>query len=196
MDERGSSTDAVRHRLLMGLAESIQQRGYAQTRIEDVVRGARTSKRTFYEHFHDLPECFLELYRANTDGLIGDIDVAVRAAVRSSASGSDVIRAAIRAYFQAVTAEPALSAAHLREIYQLGARGMDARRQVHERHAAALLRGLPRRRGLPALTLTRVAMVVGALNELVLRCLEQGQLDSLEDLLDEATCFVAGALSL
>ncbi|MGV0624231.1 helix-turn-helix domain-containing protein, partial [Mycobacterium kansasii] len=43
--------DPFRLRLLDGLATSITERGYRASTVADVVRCARTSKRTFYDHF-------------------------------------------------------------------------------------------------------------------------------------------------
>jgi AcrR family transcriptional regulator len=48
-----------RRRLLEGLAESITERGYRDTTIADIVRHARTSKRTFYQEFSSKEECFI-----------------------------------------------------------------------------------------------------------------------------------------
>ena len=42
---------AFRARLLDGLAASIGERGYRATTVADIVRHARTSKRTFYDVF-------------------------------------------------------------------------------------------------------------------------------------------------
>src|SRR5437016_2311545 len=49
----GSAGDnsGFRRRLLDGLAESIITRGYRSTTIAEIVSHARTSRRTFYEHF-------------------------------------------------------------------------------------------------------------------------------------------------
>jgi AcrR family transcriptional regulator len=47
-----------RRRLLDGLAESIVAIGYRNTTVADIVRRARTSRRTFYEHFDGKEECF------------------------------------------------------------------------------------------------------------------------------------------
>ena len=68
---------AFRHRLLDGLAESIAERGYRDTTVADVVRNAKTSKRTFYDEFASKEECFVELLRANNDDLIARITAAV-----------------------------------------------------------------------------------------------------------------------
>ena len=57
--------EGYRRRLLDGLALSINERGYRETTVADVVRSARTSKRTFYDHFSTKEECFAELLAAN-----------------------------------------------------------------------------------------------------------------------------------
>ncbi|MDP9168957.1 MAG: TetR/AcrR family transcriptional regulator, partial [Actinomycetota bacterium] len=68
---------AFRRRLLDGLADSIAERGYRATTVADVVRYAKTSKRTFYDEFASKEECFVELLAANNDDLITGITAAV-----------------------------------------------------------------------------------------------------------------------
>src|SRR6185312_5071934 len=52
-----------RLQLIEGLCAAVEARGLAATRIADIVRHARVSKRTFYEHFADKEACFVEAYR-------------------------------------------------------------------------------------------------------------------------------------
>ena len=56
--------DPFRERLLEGLADSIAQRGYRETTVADIVRNAKTSKRTFYAHFTGKDAALLELLEA------------------------------------------------------------------------------------------------------------------------------------
>ena len=49
--------DSVTDRLLDGLAASVRERGYRDTTVADIVRHARTSKRTFYEQFDSKDRC-------------------------------------------------------------------------------------------------------------------------------------------
>ena len=49
--EQAAPAQPFRRRLLDGLAASIEERGYRETTVADIVRHARTSKRTFYDHF-------------------------------------------------------------------------------------------------------------------------------------------------
>src|SRR6476620_11792836 len=71
------ASDPFRDRLLDGLAASIGQRGYRETTVADIVRHARTSKRTFYEQFASKEECLIELLRKNNEDLIANIQRAV-----------------------------------------------------------------------------------------------------------------------
>ena len=64
---------SVPDRLLDGLAASIGERGYRDTTVADIVRHARTSKRTFYEQFASKEECLIELLRRNNENLIAGI---------------------------------------------------------------------------------------------------------------------------
>ncbi len=56
-----------RDRLIAAMAASIEAKGYRETTVADVVRLARTSRRTFYEHFVDRESCFLALFDATND---------------------------------------------------------------------------------------------------------------------------------
>ena len=77
LDKGASVDDAFRDRLLDGLAASIGERGYRDTTVADIVRHARTSKRTFYEQFASKEDCLIELLRRNNDDLIATIQAAV-----------------------------------------------------------------------------------------------------------------------
>lgn len=53
-------------RLVMGMLHSVTQRGFADTRIIDVVTAAGMSKQTFYEYFESKEDCFLKAYELHT----------------------------------------------------------------------------------------------------------------------------------
>ena len=50
--------------------QSIAERGYRDTTVADVVRHAKTSKRTFYDQFASKEDCFIELLRSNNEEMI------------------------------------------------------------------------------------------------------------------------------
>src|SRR3954451_15394015 len=82
--QRPRNGEDARRRLLAAMAESVSEKGYADTTVADVVRIARTSRRTFYEHFEDRADCFLALGDAIADQLM--------ARVAQAASGDDAWR--------------------------------------------------------------------------------------------------------
>lgn len=59
--EGNSSPDTPRARLLDALEQSIEDRGYAATRIVDLTKAARVSRKDFYVHFADKRECLAAL---------------------------------------------------------------------------------------------------------------------------------------
>src|ERR687896_2755529 len=59
-----------RTRLLEAVGRAVTERGYAAATIDDIVRGAGVSKKTFYEHFRDKLDCFLAAYEAASDELL------------------------------------------------------------------------------------------------------------------------------
>ena len=66
-----------RERLIAAMAASIEEKGYRDTTVADVVRIARTSRRNFYEHFDDRDACFLALFDATNDAMMREIAAAV-----------------------------------------------------------------------------------------------------------------------
>lgn len=112
-----SDETSFRIRLLDGLAASIAERGYRTTTVADIVRHARTSKRTFYAEFTDKEECFIELLRADHEALIAEI----RAAVDPQAPWRDQIEQAASAYVAHIDAGPAIMLSWIRELPALGA---------------------------------------------------------------------------
>lgn len=123
-----SAADAFRRRLLHALAESIAEIGYRDTTVADIVRRARTSRRTFYEHFADKEACFLALLSDANERLIRE----VTAAVDPKASWDLQVRQAITAYVTMVESEPALVLSWIRDLPSLGARARTLQRDMLE----------------------------------------------------------------
>jgi AcrR family transcriptional regulator len=117
------SGDAFRARLLNGLADSISERGYRATTVADIVRQARTSKRTFYDHFASKEECFIELLRADMQHMMDSI----RAATDPDDAPEAQIRCAVDAYVDHIAAQRAIALSRIREAPGLG----DVARQLH-----------------------------------------------------------------
>lgn len=165
-DAASVDIDPFRRRLLDGLAASIGERGYRASTVADVVRHARTSKRTFYDQFASKELCFLELLDANNEQLGADI----QAAVDPDADWQHQIRQAVEAYVSHIEARPAVTLSWIRELPSLG----DAARAV-QRHGLQVLTSLLvdlsgsagfRRANVPPLTPPLAVILLGGLREL------------------------------
>jgi AcrR family transcriptional regulator len=155
------------------MAASVRERGFARTTVADVVREARVSRRTFYEQFDDLVDCYLALadvagdvvLKAIADGVSLDVPLQQRLA------------GALDAWWALMTSDPALSRSLALELHLAGERGIAQLRQVNER-TGRLLHDLvetareqePELQPLPV----DVAMIIAAgIRELVTEALEQ-----------------------
>lgn len=165
---------AFRRRLLDGLAASIEERGYRDTTVADIVRHARTSKRTFYDHFASKEACFFELLTANNEELVDTLN----AAIDPEAPWRDQVRQAVSAYVQTIEASPAITLSWIRELPALGEAARPMMRQGSGRLAAAIVElsagsGF-RRAGLAPLSATAAVILVGGLRELTAQTVEDG----------------------
>jgi AcrR family transcriptional regulator len=157
------------------MATSIEQRGFRNTAVADVVRIARTSRRSFYEHFKDREACFLALFEATTEEMMRGI----ASAVESHAPWEQQVDAALYAYLDSVAARPELFRSFTRELPALGQAGADRQRMVVERFAdtlVALAESGTRKRGKAfggPLGRDAAIIIVGGLRELTVSALEQ-----------------------
>lgn len=170
-----AGSDPFRLRLLDGLAASIGERGYRASTVADVVRHARTSKRTFYDQFASKEECFLELLRDDIEKL-GE---SIAGAVDPEADWHRQIRQAVEAYVEHMEARPAITLSLIRELPSLG----DVARPVQRRGVQLLsnllidLSASPgfRRAQLPPLTAPLAVILLGGLRELTALSVEDGR---------------------
>jgi AcrR family transcriptional regulator len=158
--------DPFRDRLLDGLAVSIGEHGYRDSTVADIVRHARTSKRTFYEQFASKEECLIELLRRNNADLIASI----RAAVDPEAPWHDQIRQASVAYVDHIESRPAITLSWIREAPALGVAARPLHRLAMEQLTDMLvdLTDSPgfRRAQLPPISRPVALILLGGLREL------------------------------
>lgn len=167
--------DPFRDRVLDGLAASINERGYRDTTVADVVRHARTSKRTFYEQFPSKAECLIELLRRNNEDLIANI----RAAAQPEADWQDQIRQAVTAYVDHISARPAITLTWIREAPALGTAAQPLHRLAME-HLTDMLVDLSDSPGFHRARLSPISrplalIILGGLRELTALFVEDGR---------------------
>jgi AcrR family transcriptional regulator len=166
-----------RTRLLEATGRAVADKGYAATTIEDLVRGAGVSKKTFYEHFADKLDCFLAAYEAASDELLNH--------VRAAQNGSPGewlarTRAGIHAYLRWLAAEPALARVFLIEVAAAGPDALERRERLRDRYAERM-RELQVANSVPDEIFH--AVVAGADDLVVRRLREGGDLLELEPIL-------------
>jgi AcrR family transcriptional regulator len=120
-----------RSRLLEAVGRAVAERGYAGATIDDVVRRAGVSKKTFYDHFSDKEDCFLAAYEAASEELL-------RRVVEARAGHEDWeerTRAGIAAYLHWLAADPALARVFLIEVAAAGPQALERRERLRDRYA-------------------------------------------------------------
>jgi AcrR family transcriptional regulator len=164
-----------RERLLDAMADAVRDAGLPGATVAEVVRRARTSRRTFYEHFGDRETCFLALFDAYSERLLETI---AHAAVGGDPWEERVDRA-MAAYLDAVAQDPELTAVLLRETPALGPEGT---RRVHAmgEHWAQVLSRLVAEAsgdadGPRPLSPEAAIVITGGFRDLVLVALEAGR---------------------
>jgi AcrR family transcriptional regulator len=167
-----------RTRLLEAVGRAVAEKGYAAATIDDIVRGAGVSKKTFYEHFQDKLECFLAAYEVASDELYEHVRAAQDAVPdggRSQSAGHNAwlerTHAGIHAYLRWLAAEPALARVFLIEIAAAGPEALARRERLRDRYAERMRELQDPRIGVPDEIFH--AVVAGA-DDLVVRRLRDG----------------------
>ncbi len=165
--DRSLVAASQRTRLLEAVGRAVAEKGYAAATIDDVVRDAGVSKKTFYEHFSDKLHCFLAAYEAASDELLEHIRAA-----QDTADADWLARtsAGIHAYLRWLAAEPALARVFLIEIAAAGPAALELRERMRDRYADRM-RELQTADSVPD---EIVHAVVAGADDLVVRRLREG----------------------
>jgi AcrR family transcriptional regulator len=107
-----------RRRILRATGELVAKRGYNAVTVELIVKRARVSFKTFYAHFANKEECFLELFDMTMAQTQAEIDAAL--AAQADAPWPQQVAAALRALFNAFLADPLIARASIVEAPTVG----------------------------------------------------------------------------
>ncbi len=187
-----------RNRLQRAAISAIARKGYAETTVADIVKGARVSRREFYQHFDDKQACFLAASAAGAAILFTRLSDATSPTPGGHGSGSDaggvLVLALTRTYLDLCASEPEFTRCLIVELPAAGPEGL-AQRTQGDRLLAALLRQF-HAGTTPESELAPESMylaLVGAVSELVSGYLARGAADRLAEL-DETCAEVARRL--
>ena len=167
-------TGTFQQRLLDGLAASITEDGYRNTTVAGIVRRARTSRRTFYEHFADKESCFAALLSGANEEMIRQIS----AAVDPKARWDRQIRQAVEAWIDCAESAPAITLSWIRDLPSLGAAGRRLQRDMMEAFIVMIQKltgtGELRAIGVRPVSRQRAIILLGGLRELIAATVEDG----------------------
>lgn len=164
------------------MADATCARGYARTSVEDVIRAAGVSRRTFYELFPNKEQVFLEAYDQGARLLVAS----VRAAYEGESGFADRLTAGFRTFLELLEDSPAFARMCIVEVMAAGPKAVERRAaamaefaKVIEENAAS---ELGRHGTVPAM---HAQTIVAGAYEAVYRMIATGETNRLSTLLPD-----------
>ena len=176
--------EATRLRILDAATDVFSEKGYHGAAVDDIVRGSRTSKGSFYFHFPSKQEVFFAL----VDRLIATLAASAEEAIAEEKGALAKVDAALETVFHTFSRHRKLAKILLVGGVGLG-RAFDERLlAIHARFAYLIQRHLDEAVAEGAIppvdTETTACAWLGAVNEVVVRWLYTGRPEPLEQALD------------
>ncbi len=182
---RGTPREAVldnqRQRLFGAIVACVAQRGYAQTRVSDLIELAGVSRKAFYQHFADKRACFLAAI-----GSLVESGVAVMlAAYESEGEWEERVERGLEALMRLLAAQPAAARMCFVEVHAAGEAAIEEVERAFGEFEAVVLRAMgemPERTGMPP---EIVRALVGGLRKVIHTRLHRGREGELVDLVPQ-----------
>ena len=166
-----------RARLFGAMVATVSERGYAATRLSDLLELSGVSGNTFYALFADKEACFVAAMEAV-------VFKAVRALTLPTGSWEEMVRGTAAGFAQLLVAQPAAARMCVLAAHEVGEDGLRPFREATERFEDFALRELdqlPEGEGMPP---EMVAAWVGGMIEIGRARLRHGTEASLAELID------------
>jgi AcrR family transcriptional regulator len=171
-----------RERILAAVADVACARGYGAMSVQDVVREAGVSRRTFYEQFKNKDHAFLAAY----DEASGRLLTTIRAAIDAEQTFEGKATAGFRAFLELLAASPAFAKMCIVEVLAAGPEAIARRSRTMEEFAGFFedaARTTLDRESLPSPLIAET--IVGGVCEAVYRRIARGETDDLPRLLPD-----------
>jgi AcrR family transcriptional regulator len=159
----GHRVRRARERLLEAMLMVSGEQGYEQISVQDVIERARASRATFYKHFEDKEDCFVQAYRDASEWLYRRLT----GVARRQPSWREGLRAGMAELLEFCANQPALARALLVEAHAAGGAALAQHDLLMERLSGAIdgaRREIPSRQAPPPVT---APFMVGAIETLV-----------------------------
>lgn len=121
-------------RLTEAAIETIGTNGYATSTIGEIIKAARVSRSTFYEHFRDKEACFIAAYEESAGA---HVDYVLEA-TKATGSPMQCLQVGVRAYLELLANEPAYARVALVEVLAAGSGAAASRRSINQRYTGLL----------------------------------------------------------
>lgn len=126
--EERQAASSPPERILRALAAVVSEKGYPETTVADIVERARTSQRTFYEHFDNKEDAMV----AALDSGSAQMLAAALPAFRRAHDWQHAVQATQEAMFTFGVQEPEYARLGAVEMYAAGTRALEQREKVTE----------------------------------------------------------------
>ncbi len=185
-----------RVRVLDAMARVVTERGYEAATVAEIVREARVSRRTFYEHFDDKQDCFVQ---GCWHGIAVLFDAIARIGrTHPHAPWRQTLRSSLESLLNALAAHPDYTWIITIESGSVRP-AQPARSAVVERWVdlwASLADTIAAEEpGAVSLSRSTYRGLVGGIEALVRKCLVESGASRLPELLDDATAFALAVLA-
>lgn len=189
---------AQRERLLRSAVAAVARRGFGETTVADIVRGARVSKAAFYAHFTDKEDCFLAATGQGRELMIDRV-ISSAGALPPAASAEDILRASLRAFLGFLVQESTFTRAFYIDMPAVGPRAVE-RIEKAQHSFARLNRAWHERARVdhpdwPAVPYEAYFALAGATTELIRAEVRQGRIETMASLEDTLVCLHLAVLA-
>ncbi len=173
--------------LIAASAEVFAAKGFNKASVDAVIRGARMSRRTFYEHFEDLTGAFLAVY----DFAVMTLFEHVETQVRAESDPIKSLRAGIHAYLRMYGRHAELARVVHREILAAGPKHSARHRETLGRFVRLFSEGIDEAHDLGMASRkadeTTIYAIVAGIEAVGMRYVEDGQADRIEEAVEPLT---------
>lgn len=115
-----------RTRIIEAMRKAVQEQGYTEASIADVIKRAGVSRKTFYAQFADKEDCFVEIY----DEAIGRLQAVVRDAFDAQDEWISSLRAGLTALLNGLAYDPAIARLCFVDVLAAGPRAAQRRNEA------------------------------------------------------------------
>jgi AcrR family transcriptional regulator len=155
---RGHVAEIQQARMLGAALQAIDEHGYAQFTVAQVIERAKVSRKTFYDVFEDREDCFGALF----DQALTRAEGRVERAYGGEREWREATRSGLSAILELIDEEPALARLCVVDSLAAGRRVLERRERVLERLRGAVARGQAQRDGRREASAMAAEGVVGA----------------------------------